>query len=544
MADQASHIDQLDPALAAHLERRRAAVHDELVRRVMLATRAQASDAAKAVVLEMCARDPAVLFDDWLWTYDPRNADLSLPVSMPFTLRPTQRRLIRWLQERERTMTSGLIEKSRDEGMSFIVLGYMLHHWLFVDGFAGAVGSRKQDLVDRIGDPKCLFEKVRFMLYSLPDWFLPKGFKVKEHDNFLRLLNPATGATITGEAGDDMGRGGRATLYFVDEWAFVDHAEKVNAAISQNSNVRIKGSTPNGVGNLMYQERFSGKFPVFTMHWRDNPDKNFTATRTNAKGEEEEYYPWYEKQEAELDPVTLAQEVDIDYTASAEGIVIPAKWVQAAIGLKLKAGTIRKSGLDVSEDGGDKTIYTHRRGGVVVRVREVTGSPRSKAQKVEEMCREDGADVLHYDRLGVGAAVTATLAGKENLPFRVVGVANSESPTNTRYDDQPKVPAGERFANRAAEMWWSLRLRFWRTYQRVTGEKDYPDDECISIPNDPALIAQLAQPTYSKNSKDKIVVDKKGTGAASPDRAESLMYAYAVEDGPPVSSNQFKTISL
>jgi hypothetical protein len=32
-------------------------------------------------------------------------------------------------------------------------------------------------------------------------------------------------------------------MYFLDEWAFVERQEAVDAAISQNTNVHIKGST-------------------------------------------------------------------------------------------------------------------------------------------------------------------------------------------------------------------------------------------------------------------------------------------------------------
>lgn len=502
---------------------------EELIRRVRLVQAVGEDCAKQAIALEQCRAEILTFFNDWLWTYDPRMVALNLPADLPFVLRPHQADYIQWLADRERTQTSGLVEKSRDEGASYLTLAFDLHHWLFIPGYAAAWGSRKEELVDKIGDPKTLFWKLRYMLYALPKWFLPEGFTRKEHDNFMRLVNPANNASITGEAGDNMGRGGRATAYRVDEWAHVEHAEMVNAAISQNSNTRVKIFTPNGVGNVAYQERFSGKFPVFTFNWRDNPDKNYTASRVNEKGEVETYYPWYEKQERELDPVTLAQEVDIDYTASAEGIVIPARWVQAAVGLALQEGAVRSSGLDVSEDGADKTVYAHRRGGVLKRIKEIGGTnPAHKASDAEQLCREDETGTLYYDRLGVGAGITATLKAKEGkLPFKVVGVANSEKPTRRVFEDQPRVPADERFANYAAELWWSLRLRFKRTYERVNGIKHHLDDECISIPNNPALIAQLCQPIYKKNSSDKIVVDKKGQGTKSPDHAEACMYTFA-----------------
>lgn len=514
----------------------------ELVRRHGVLTQASKSAANRSLVLAMCAADVATFVDDWVWTYDPRLVTLKLPATIPFALRPRQREYFEWLRQREESQTSGLVEKSRDEGFSFLTLAYCLHRWLFTPGWAGAVGSRKQELVDKLGDPKTLLWKFRFMLYSLPPWFLPAGFSRGEHDNFLRILNPKNGATLTGEGGDNMGRGGRASMYVVDEWAFVERADNVEAAISQNSNVRIKGSTPRGVGDRFYVDRFSGKYPVFTFNWRDNPDKNYTSgTRTVVRrdpktGEEHEVqepiYPWYEKQRRELDEVTLAQEVDIDYNASAKGAVIPAKWVRAAIGLALEEGAVTASGLDISEDGDDETSYAHRRGGCVMRVVPVEGTPGQKTREAERLAREDGPDVLHYDKLGVGAGITATLKDKEEeLPFEVQGVSNAGKPTRRKFEDQPKVPARERFADRAAEEWWALRLRFWRTYQRVEGEAWYEDDECISIPNDPTLIAQLSQPTYHKDAKDKIHVDKAGEGTKSPDRAESVLYAYWSQTG-------------
>ena len=61
---------------------------------------------------------------------------------------------------------------------------------------------------------------------------------------------------------------------------------------------------------------------------------------------------------AELDPVTVAQEIDRDYSASVEGIVIPGAWVRAAIGAHQKLGIApsgrRGMALDVADEGADK----------------------------------------------------------------------------------------------------------------------------------------------------------------------------------------------
>ncbi|WP_181392026.1 terminase [Deinococcus irradiatisoli] len=523
----------IEAALKEQAARKRGDYHAEILRRARFALELQRSPGHQRAVMLVMATDPVMFINDWIWTYDPRNISRNLPPVVPFVLRPTQERLIRWLQEREATQSPGMIEKSRDEGMSYVVLAYFLHRWLFTPGFAAGVGSRKEEYVDRKGDPKSLFWKFRDMLSHLPSWMMPAGFSPKLHDNHMRIINPANGASLTGEAGDNIGRGGRTTIYLLDEWAFVDHPESVNAAISQNTNVVIKGSTPNGVGNVFYTERFSGRFPVFTMHWKDNPDKNFTLDLDG-----QTVYPWYKKQEANLDPIDLAQEVDIDYTASTEGIVIPAKWVNAAFQLVLPAGLPRVAGVDVAEEGADKSAYAARAGGVVLpSLRQLRGL--HVAADLVESGKADGISELNYDKLGVGASLTATLAKLEDLPFTVRGIANSERPSRTVYPDA-EARAEERFANLAAELWWRLRLRFKNTYERETLVKYHPDEECISLaelkghPLENTVRAQLSQATYEKAGvADKIRVNKKGKGTASPDLAEVIMYAFAPSPPPP-----------
>ena len=112
------------------------------------------------------------------------------------------------------------------------------------------------------------------------------------------------GTIIKGEAGDNIGRGGRSSIYFKDESAFYERPDKIEAALSQNSDVKIDVSTPNGTGNPFYRKRHGGQIPVFTFHWRQDPRKD---------------QAWYDNQKRILDPVILAQEVDIDYTSSAIG---------------------------------------------------------------------------------------------------------------------------------------------------------------------------------------------------------------------------------
>lgn len=519
----------------------------EMTRRYYYKALIEQNDLSKQAEIYKCKNDPAHWFNQWIWTYDPRGMSFGLPANIPFVLRPKQVELVDWLIERENSQTHGLIEKSRDEGMSYVVLGFFLHCWLFVEGFAGGVGSRKEELVDKKGDPKTLFHKFRDMFSKMPNWMKPKGFVEKVHDNYMRIINPDNGATITGEAGDNIGRGGRTTMYFLDEWAFVERQEAVDAAISQNTNVHIKGSTPNGIGDRFHQDRFSGRYAVFTMPWRANPDKNWMV-EYNGKI----IHPWYEKQLATLDDVVLAQEVDINYAASVEGVLIPSTWIQAAIDAHIKLGIEptgdRIAGLDVADEGKDKNSYAGRHGIVLNYLDTWSGKGDDifgTTQKAMDLSIEQSIDTLFYDADGLGAGcrgdarVINELQREKGLPE--VNVDSFRGSGSVHEPDDEMVEGRlnkDFFANMKAQAWWWLRMRFQETYRAIEG-REYDPDMLISLSSDELeekelalLTTELSQPTYTKNGTGKILVNKQPDGTASPNRADSVMICF----NPQVSS--------
>ena len=512
----------------------------EMTRRYYYKAVTEQNELSQQAEIYKCNKDPVHWFNHWIWTYDPRGMAFGLPANIPFVLRPKQVELVQWLLERENSQTHGLIEKSRDEGMSYVVLGFFLHRWLFVEGFAGGVGSRKEELVDKRGDPKTLFHKFRDMFSKMPDWMKPKGFSVRDHDNYMRIVNPDNGATITGEAGDNIGRGGRTSMYFLDEWAFVDHQEAVDAAISQNTNVHIKGSTPNGIGDRFHRDRFSGRYSVFTMPWRDNPDKNW---QVDLRGKL--IYPWYEKQIATLDDVVLAQEVDINYAASVEGVLIPSVWVQSAIDahkkLNIEATGDRIGALDVADEGRDKNSFAGRHGIVLERLESWSGKGDDifgTTQKTMDICIDDNYGLLYYDADGLGAGVRGDARVINEQQREIGGVeVNIESFRGSASVHDPEGEMVEKrknkdfFANLKAQSWWSLRMRFQNTYRALKG-MEFDPDNLISISSNidknefDQLVMELSQPTYMKNGVGKILVNKQPDGAVSPNRADSVMICF------------------
>jgi phage terminase large subunit len=318
----------------------------ESERRVEHARKVTSSHRALMIEREICKNDPLHWISHYVYGHDPREPNAYVPF-MPFE---KQKSFVQWLEEREKTRSTGLAEKCRDAGVTSLGCAYAVHGFLFREGFRMGFGSQKEEYVDRLGDSKSIFEKIRFIIRNLPEWQLPRGWDPRVHLNFRRIVNPANGATLVGEAGDDLGRGDRTSLYWLDEAATVERAGDVEAALSQTSNVRIYVSTPRGPGNWFYRKRFGGNISVFSFMWTDDPRKDAA---------------WLDKQKAELEPHVVAQEILLDYSASIEGIFIPAAWVRAAVDLELPASGPVVAGLDIGEEGADISAFIPRQGPVV-----------------------------------------------------------------------------------------------------------------------------------------------------------------------------------
>ena len=172
---------------------------------------------------------PVEFINHWSTTYDPRVAGGDTPTRMPFVLFSRQAELVNFLVACLDADTSGLIEKARDMGATWICCAFSVWLWLFRPGSSIGWGSRKEQLVDRIGDPDSIFEKMRLTVMGLPREFWPVGFRVNDHLSYMKFVNPENGATITGESGDNIGRGGRKLIYFKDESAHYERPERIEA---------------------------------------------------------------------------------------------------------------------------------------------------------------------------------------------------------------------------------------------------------------------------------------------------------------------------
>jgi phage terminase large subunit len=471
---------------------------------------------------------PAAFINDWGMTGDPRNVERGLPTNIPFLVFPRQVEWIEWVMARWRAGEPGITEKSRDSGVTWLSIALACTLCLFHKGLVVGFGSRKLEFVDQLGGPKSIFEKGRFFLSHLPAEFLG-GWNRDNHAPHMRILFPSTGSAITGEGGDGIGRGDRTSIYFVDEAAFLERPELIDASLSATTNCRIDVSTPAGLANPFAQKRHSGKIPVFTFHWRQDPRKDER---------------WYAKQLNDLDPVTVASEIDIDYRGSVEGAVIPSNWIQAAIGAHTQLGIEvtgrRYAGLDIADEGRDLNAMAFRRGILLQHLHSWSGKGSDIFKTVVRafaLCEQYGHDSFYYDSDGVGSGARGDAnrineerqaAGRPPIndqPFR-----GSEQVSDPEGEMVPKRKNKDFFANAKAQAWWALRLRFQATYRAVVEKLPYEADQLISI--DPQLeellplTMELSQPTYSINTVGKILIDKAPDGTRSPNLADAVMIAY------------------
>jgi len=243
----------------------------------------------------------------WAWTLDPRT-DSPLAV-MPFVPFPIQERAFEWLDWVVFDLRStGVQEKSRDMGATWINVTWAIHKWLNIDYFQALFSSRTEDEVDSSKKPATIFQKLRFQVEYQPEFLLPRRFDWRRDSSFLILANPENGSVIAGGAPvPDLGRGGRYTVAFPDEFAsFPFRGNPQYMSLSQVSRSVVVTSTPKGKGNRFYELTKAPGVPVFRFYWRDHPWKD---------------QRWRDGEPVvhAMKPAEVAQEIEIDYEASETG---------------------------------------------------------------------------------------------------------------------------------------------------------------------------------------------------------------------------------
>lgn len=500
--------------------------------------------------------------EDWGFTADPRNAGIAGRITnMPFIMFPRQRELCEFILSCLEGETDGLIEKCRDMGATWICVGVSDWLWRFWPGVSVGWGSRKQEYVDRKGDMDSIFEKLRAFGRMIPAEFQPKGWNDRIHSTEMKIMNPENGASITGEIGDSIGRGGRKRVFFKDESAHYLHPELVQSALDDNTRCQIDISSVNGPGNVFHRKRdagvewrpgqpaIKGVTNVMVMDWRDHPAKDQL---------------WYDRRRAKAIKDGLLhkfeQEVNRNYYAAVQGVIINSEHLKACIDAHL-IPALKGEGwedgpwhgaLDVADNlegtVGDRNAGSFRKGVVLRELYEWNElDVGATTRRAVAMCMSKGSMQFDYDSIGMGSAVKAErnrLEADKLMPkgVRFVPWDAGASPVGAELEDtdpKARVIHGDKdsplvkdfYANFKAQGWWELQQRCWRTFQCVqAGRMLYPVDELISIPSDLPhrleLEKELCQPTRGLSGAMKMLVNKAPEGTKSPNLGDAVMMNY------------------
>lgn len=348
--------------------------------------------------------------NDWGMTFDPRKPTEKYS---PFVLFPRQVDFVNWVYSLYMYSRRGLGEKSRDVGFTWLCAACATCIWLFYPSSVIGFGSRKKELVDNGDhDPDSIFWKVRTFIDHLPAEFLPKNHTTGR--KWGTVPNLSNNSVIKGEIGDEIGRGGRAGIYFVDEFAHLEHPDMAESALSANTDCRIYISTANGVGNLFYRLRhFLPEEQIFIFDWKNDPRKRLNP---DLPPEEE---PWYIKQKKELLPTTLASQVDRKYNASTANALVNEEKLKEAI--KRRPGSIIQPditpwrlGVDAAGMGNDEIVLWARRGRLSIEpetYRHLDGVQLASVieYKVKRLLNTGPVELISIERDGPGGSAADQL---------------------------------------------------------------------------------------------------------------------------------------
>jgi len=281
----------------------------------------------REVAKTLCA-DPVSGFkywcDNFVWIQDPRAINPE-DKDIPFLLWDYQEKAA---IEIIKAITEGYdlpIEKSRDMGMSWLLVAILTWGWNFQQ-WEVLIGSRKAEEVDNRGDIGSLMEKIRFLLYRSPTWLIPElGRGV--FDKSMLLQHPVHKATIAGEANNaNFGRSDRRKVILFDEFSSWEQTDRAAwQSCSATTRCRIPLSTPNTRGTNCHfysilQFAKKNNNPYLRLHWSLHPQFG-DGLYYDDLGKPRS--PWYDGECRRMSQQEISQELDIDYEASMAGLVFP-----------------------------------------------------------------------------------------------------------------------------------------------------------------------------------------------------------------------------
>lgn len=492
-----------------------------------------------------CKNDPVYFINALGWTHDPRKATVGL-AKLPFILYKRQEEMIRWFLKNLNAIIRGepvydlVVDKARDSGATWIFAALSVWAFKYYPELAIGWGSRKEVLVDNREDPKSIFFKIRYFLRNLPKRMRPKLQQREKDVLHMKLVNAENGASIVGESGDNIGRGGRTTFYITDEDAFLRNAESTNAALAENTDFNIAISTHNGTNTHYYYK---------TQNYLDKHKFTFEYYHCPWKTEE-----WFEKKKADYEKKGLEhklyEEILRNPSASKIGTVINSIYLRSCIGayekLKINRSGVKKASFDVADGGNDKSAVSIKDANEIIFAKEYTSvDVADDTKKAIEIIDFNFCNYIIYDAVGVGAGVPGTVNATNANRVSKISIKPYKGSSKVIDPDIEYVEGlinKDLFRNLKAQSWWKLRVMVEKTYRAVEKGEEFNEDEIFSISpeleNISELLNQLSQPTWKKSETGHIIIDKAPKGSKSPNLADSVVMLMAPKEAKSYSITQ------
>ena len=330
-------IRGLPPALAVVPEDRESweAWRDDVtLYREYIRRKADTDKDVQAQELYLCRQD----FCYWLVMYgiifEPRSLQGNPPRWLRWIPYHFQINSARWIElvmvTTENGRGDGVLEKSRDMGVSWLFCAYIAWNYLFADVFVAGLISKKAEDVDKTGASGTLFYKIRALVgmedqvptaLRMPNWMIPQ---ITERDSVTRTRNishPHKTCIINGETTTALsGVSDRNTMRLNDEAARFDSFTDSWANQGATTDHRFAVSTPDTV-NLGFYEMAKIAKSCVNNPYKSGPSYLALPWWLHPYHDE----AWYENERKryEHDPRFFAREYDMQYFAGSGDMIYP-----------------------------------------------------------------------------------------------------------------------------------------------------------------------------------------------------------------------------
>jgi len=295
---------------------------ENLVYRYKLLKRAQGDAGFQADLMAACRESFLFWLNAFVWTYHQFDVDEGKRIQAesshcPFITWEVQDNLADILRQCLKNGEDILVNKSRDMGASWEILGFNHWNWQFRPDSQILEISRTEDYVDKSGNMKALFQRHDYINRWQPEWMTPPDVEIGGRNRTkMHMKNVLNGSCIDGESTTEHAASGdRRLIIMLDEFAKVTkNAGLIRSATRDAAFMRIVNSTVVGPETEYSKWKKSGKIKVFPLMWWDHPDKGKGryVVQDDVTKAWKIRSPWYDIEEEVRSPNEMAREIDAD----------------------------------------------------------------------------------------------------------------------------------------------------------------------------------------------------------------------------------------